>query len=162
MADKIVQLQNENGDNIYPLSRGLAADSVDTAAIKDEAITSDKIDWSTIYTSAEYSGSNNSNTYTLKEFKYADGTMELWGTIDFGALVAKTVDAITITYPTAFASAPVVVVGLLTGSTAWSLGNFSVAYVPDNLTNQAVFRCYNGSTENRNGSAAFCIRGRWK
>lgn len=54
MADKIVQLQNEDGDNIFPICRGLGNDTVTTAAIQNGAVTDDKIDWSTaskIYTS---------------------------------------------------------------------------------------------------------------
>jgi len=52
MADKIVQLIDDQNDNIYPISRGLAANSVDTNAIQDGAVTSDKIDSAT-YTTTE-------------------------------------------------------------------------------------------------------------
>ena len=52
MADKIVILEDENGNNIYPITRGLAADSVDTNAIQDGAVTSSKIDSAT-YTTTE-------------------------------------------------------------------------------------------------------------
>lgn len=48
MADKIVILEDENGNNIYPITRGLAADSVDTNAIQDGAVTSSKIDSATL------------------------------------------------------------------------------------------------------------------
>lgn len=48
MADKIVILEDENGNNIYPITRGLAANSVDTNAIQDGAVTSSKIDWTTL------------------------------------------------------------------------------------------------------------------
>lgn len=98
----------------------------------------------------------------MKEYKYADGTMELWGLISFGSLTTHTIDTCTITYPTAFAEAPMVVAGLVTGSGAWTLGNFSVAYIPNMDKTYAAFRCYNGSTENRDGAASFTIRGRWK
>lgn len=47
MADKIVILEDENGNNIYPITRGLAANSVDTNAIQDGAVTSSKIDSAT-------------------------------------------------------------------------------------------------------------------
>lgn len=48
MADKIVQLQNKDGDNIYPISRGIAANSVDTAALKDSSVTANKLDATTL------------------------------------------------------------------------------------------------------------------
>lgn len=48
MADKIVILEDKDGNNIYPITRGLAANSVDTNAIQDGAVTSDKIDWTTL------------------------------------------------------------------------------------------------------------------
>lgn len=50
MADKIVILEDNDGNNIYPITRGLAADSVDTNAIQDGAVTSSKIDSATITT----------------------------------------------------------------------------------------------------------------
>lgn len=48
MANKITQLVNESGDNLYPLAGGMAADSINTQMLKDGAVTSDKIDWATI------------------------------------------------------------------------------------------------------------------
>ena len=48
MANKITQLVNESGDNLYPLAGGMAADSISTEMLKDGAVTSDKIDWTTI------------------------------------------------------------------------------------------------------------------
>lgn len=47
MANKIVQLQNKDGDNIFPVSAGLASDSVTTDMIQDGAVTSDKVDFTT-------------------------------------------------------------------------------------------------------------------
>lgn len=48
MANKITQLVNEAGDNLYPLAGGMASDSITTAMLKDGAVTSDKIDWTTL------------------------------------------------------------------------------------------------------------------
>jgi len=48
MANKIVQLQNKDGDNIFPVSAGLASDSVTTDMIQDGAVTSEKIDFTTL------------------------------------------------------------------------------------------------------------------
>lgn len=48
MADKIVQLQDENGNNIFPIARGLGNNSVTTATIQDSAVTAAKIDRSNI------------------------------------------------------------------------------------------------------------------
>ena len=48
MANKITQLVNKDGDNLYPLAGGILSDSVTTDMIQDDAVTSDKIDWTTI------------------------------------------------------------------------------------------------------------------
>lgn len=56
MADKIVILEDENGNNIYPITRGLAANSVDTNAIQDGAVTSSKIDSATYSTTEKVVG----------------------------------------------------------------------------------------------------------
>lgn len=56
MADKIVILEDENGNNIYPITRGLAANSVDTNAIQDGAVTSSKIDSATYSTTEKRVG----------------------------------------------------------------------------------------------------------
>ena len=48
MEDKIVILEDLDGNNIYPISRGLATNSVDTNAIQNGAVTSAKIDWTTM------------------------------------------------------------------------------------------------------------------
>lgn len=52
MANKITQLVNESGDNLYPLAGGMAADSIGTEMLKDGSVTSDKIDWTTMSSSA--------------------------------------------------------------------------------------------------------------
>lgn len=44
MANKIVQLINEDNDNVYPLAGGMAADSITTQMLQDNSVTSDKID----------------------------------------------------------------------------------------------------------------------
>lgn len=54
MANKITQLVNESGDNLYPLAGGMAADSIGTEMLKDGSVTSDKIDWTTIGNLAKY------------------------------------------------------------------------------------------------------------
>lgn len=48
MVDKIVQLVDKDNNNIYPLSRGVAADSIDTNALQDGAVTALKIDAATL------------------------------------------------------------------------------------------------------------------
>jgi hypothetical protein len=50
MANIVTQLQNKDGDNLYPLAGGMAADSVTTQMIQDGAVTSDKVDWTTLPT----------------------------------------------------------------------------------------------------------------
>ena len=67
MANKITQLVNESGDNLYPLAGGMAADSIDTEMLKDGSVTSDKIDWATINASEismSYSDINSAATFT--------------------------------------------------------------------------------------------------
>lgn len=54
MANKITQLVNESGDNLYPLAGGMAADSINTQMLKDGSVTSGKIDWTTIGALANY------------------------------------------------------------------------------------------------------------
>lgn len=43
MADKIVTLKDKDDNNVYPLSRGLASNSVDTNAIQDGAVSKVKL-----------------------------------------------------------------------------------------------------------------------
>lgn len=43
MADIVTTLQNRNGDNLYPVAGGAAANSIDTGNIIDGAITGDKV-----------------------------------------------------------------------------------------------------------------------
>ena len=54
MADKIVQLIDKDGDNVYPVAGSLAADTVDTNNIVDEAVTSSKIDFTTFGNQTSY------------------------------------------------------------------------------------------------------------
>lgn len=53
MAEKIVQLIDNNNDNIYPVAGSLKDGSVTTSTISDEAVTSAKIDMDSL-TSALY------------------------------------------------------------------------------------------------------------
>lgn len=48
MANKITQLVNKDGDNLYPLAGGILSDSVATDMIQDGAVTSSKIDSTTL------------------------------------------------------------------------------------------------------------------
>lgn len=47
MANKIVQLQNKAGDNLFPVAGSMKGDSITTAMIQDEAVTPAKIGFST-------------------------------------------------------------------------------------------------------------------
>lgn len=67
MVDKIVQLEDEDGNNIFPLCRGLGNDTVTTAAIQDGAVTSDKVDWSSmtpVWTTFVFNGTSE-DTFTV-------------------------------------------------------------------------------------------------
>lgn len=46
MSNQVVQLTDANNNNLFPLAGGMAADSITTNMIQDDAITDDKIDWS--------------------------------------------------------------------------------------------------------------------
>ena len=65
MANKIVQLQNKDGDNIFPVSAGLASDSVTTDMIQDGAVTDEKIDFSTLKPRWKVVSTSNTNTVTI-------------------------------------------------------------------------------------------------
>ena len=75
MANKVVQLINEDNDNLYPLSGGVLSDSITTDMLKDDSVTSDKIDSTTLY---EYTGTGHgeSGNITLSapftDFKYIE------------------------------------------------------------------------------------------
>lgn len=57
MADKIVQLKDGN-DKLYPLCKGLAANSVSTSAIQDGAVTADKAAFTGYSTTPKYLGTD--------------------------------------------------------------------------------------------------------
>lgn len=56
MADKIVQLQDKQGNNVFPITGGMAADSVTTDMIQDGAVTSEKVDFATYSTEEQLVG----------------------------------------------------------------------------------------------------------
>lgn len=62
MPNKIVQLVDNENNNIYPVAGSLAQDSVTTSTINDEAVTSSKIDFSTM--PGNYSTSEIDTGYT--------------------------------------------------------------------------------------------------
>lgn len=47
-TDIVTTLQNRNGDNVFPIAGGMASDSINTQMLKDGAVTSDKIDETTV------------------------------------------------------------------------------------------------------------------
>ena len=67
MANNIVQLQDDSGNDAFPIAGGMAADSITTQMIQDGAVTSDKIDWTTlpfVYEYTQRSGELNTTTET--------------------------------------------------------------------------------------------------
>lgn len=51
MANKIVQLTDKTGtDNWFPIAGGMAADSITTQMLKDDSVTSGKVDFTTYST----------------------------------------------------------------------------------------------------------------
>lgn len=107
MADKIVILEDSEGNNIYPISRGLATNSVDTNAIQNGAVTSAKIDWTNIW-------SNNSIVETKTDSNGRTGLYFQDGTL---ITYRKTTGSVDVT--TAWGN-----IGLYYGTTS---GNFSFA-----------------------------------
>ena len=67
MANKVVQLINEDNDNLYPLSGGVLSDSITTDMLKDDSVTSDKIDWTTIKTTLYENVSGATTTFSLND-----------------------------------------------------------------------------------------------
>ena len=78
MANKITQLVNESGDNLYPLAGGMAADSIGTEMLKDGSVTSDKIDSTTLGSLVEVTPLNQSKTWSGGgEYELLSGTIYL-------------------------------------------------------------------------------------
>lgn len=98
MADKIVILEDSEGNNIYPISRGLATNSVDTNAIQNGAVTSAKIDSTTLY---EYTGTGHGEdgnltlTAPFSDFQYVDVFAE---NLDGGITSTRVLGSATISY----------------------------------------------------------------
>lgn len=46
MSNQVVQLTDANNNNLFPLAGGMAANSITTNMVQDDAITDGKIDWS--------------------------------------------------------------------------------------------------------------------
>lgn len=69
MANKITQLVNKDGDNLYPLAGGILSDSVATDMIQDGAVTSDKIDSATLYPLIQ-SGTHNLNSAAWETIQF--------------------------------------------------------------------------------------------
>lgn len=78
MANIVTQLQNKDGDNLYPLAGGMAADSITTAMLQDDAVTSGKIadeavtsqniDWATMPYMPKVIASGNTSNANKVEF----------------------------------------------------------------------------------------------
>lgn len=108
MADKIVQLQNKAGDNIYPISRGIAANSVDTAALKDSSVTAAKLANSAVTLDKIASSALPENVYVSGKgyaIKYPDGTLIQYCTFVSGEVTTDpTYGAWTWSFPVQFTS----------------------------------------------------------
>lgn len=48
MSNNIVQLEDKDGNNVFPVAGSLAANSIETTMLKDGSVTSDKIDFTTM------------------------------------------------------------------------------------------------------------------
>lgn len=85
MADKIVQLQDEDGNNIFPLARGLGSDTVSTATIQNGAVTAAKIDLTTLIDKIYPVGSIYMSTNNVSPQTFLGGT---WTRIQNTFLIA--------------------------------------------------------------------------
>lgn len=72
MTNKIVQLEDKAGNNLFPIAGGMAADSITTTMLQDGAVTPDKASFTTLSTSEKVVG-NDSNGNTIYE-KVFSGT----------------------------------------------------------------------------------------
>lgn len=92
MANKITQLVNESGDNLYPLAGGMAADSIGTEMLKDGAVTSDKIDYTT------YDWTGGGGAVTLHAFgKIVTVSLNVAGFSNDPTIAASDADPFTVT-----------------------------------------------------------------
>lgn len=48
MVNKIGTLKDDNNNPYFPIAGGMAEDSITTQMLKDDSVTSDKIDWTTL------------------------------------------------------------------------------------------------------------------
>ena len=71
MANKIVQLQDEEGNAVFPIAGGVSGGSITNSSIADGTITADKINMSTLIETVGTTTGTNIN-YCIK---IADGTM---------------------------------------------------------------------------------------
>lgn len=84
MADKVVQLVDKDNNNVYPIAGALAQGSVNTGTINDEAVTAEKIDFTTL-------GFGNYSTNEVDTgFSWIDGKTIYKKTIDCGTLPDST------------------------------------------------------------------------
>lgn len=84
MANKITQLVNKDGDNLYPLSGGLLSDSVTTdmlqdesvesSKLQDESVVSSKIDWTSVIDKIYPVGSIYMSTANVSPATFMGGT----------------------------------------------------------------------------------------
>lgn len=78
MANIVTQLQNKDGDNLYPLAGGMAADSITTEMLQDAAVTSDKIDFTT-YSKIVASLSSNTSVSVSSQNIYTSNQVYIKG-----------------------------------------------------------------------------------
>lgn len=95
MTNKITQLVNESGDNLYPLAGGMAADSIGTEMLKDGSVTSDKIDWMTrTYSTTEKAVGTDTDGKTIYERTWVASN------VSFAAATSNSFNLIASTEPT--------------------------------------------------------------
>lgn len=95
MANKIVQLEDKAGNNLFPVAGSMKGDSVTTAMLQDGAVTAGKIDFTTVRTDITSLAPSGSERIIAEQF----GNLVI---ITMSNLKVTSGDAITtITLPTA-------------------------------------------------------------
>jgi len=87
MANQVVTIIDNEGNNIYPVAGALMQESVTTSTINNGAVTADKIDFTTL-------GGNYSTTEQDTGFTWINGEHIYKKTIDLGGLPNATTKSI--------------------------------------------------------------------
>lgn len=122
MADKVVQLEDKTGDNLYPLAGGMAANSITTAMLQDGAVTGDKLGTgvATVAKSGSYTDLSNKPTIPSVSagtitFTPASGYTTMRSSCGYAVIAGKTIVSIDVVVKGVVPGVSTATVGTLTG-----------------------------------------------